>query len=70
VIRSLAEKHSCTPEQAVYRVAQLQNVTPLAGTTDEAHMRGALAVEHLAIDLSDKDVLEAGRIVTGLQSVS
>jgi hypothetical protein len=54
----------------VYRVAQLQNVTPLAGTTDEAHMREALAVEHLVIDTSDKDVVEAGRIVTGLQSVS
>ncbi|KLT42284.1 Aldo/keto reductase, partial [Cutaneotrichosporon oleaginosum] len=46
-LRALASRKGCTPEQAVYRLCQLWNITPLCGSTNETHMKEALAVESL-----------------------
>jgi diketogulonate reductase-like aldo/keto reductase len=35
----LAQDNGCTPAQAVYRVAQLRGVVPLAGSTNQEHMK-------------------------------
>ncbi|KLO14238.1 Aldo/keto reductase [Schizopora paradoxa] len=49
-VQSLAEEHKCTPEQMVYRIAQINGVVPLAGSKDESHMRDGVKTEE--IDLS------------------
>jgi len=51
-IRLLAESATpkCTPAQAVYRLAQLHGITPLCGSTNEEHMREAVAVEGIEFD--------------------
>ncbi|KAF9467390.1 NADP-dependent oxidoreductase domain-containing protein [Collybia nuda] len=41
----LAKAVRCTPAQAVFRLAQMEGVTPLSGTKDETHMREDLEVE-------------------------
>jgi diketogulonate reductase-like aldo/keto reductase len=45
---AIAKANKCTPAQAVYRFAQSLGITPLSGTTDEAHMREDVAVEKLS----------------------
>jgi aryl-alcohol dehydrogenase-like predicted oxidoreductase len=53
----LAKDAGCTPEQAVYNLAQTLGITPLSGTKDESHMQEAVAAEHIKLsegrDLAD-----------------
>lgn len=46
-LTALAKRSGCTPEQAVYRLCQLWNITPLCGSTKEKHMAEALQAENL-----------------------
>ena len=50
-IHAIATTKSCTPAQVVFRIAQVNGVTPLSGTTQEKHMDDAVATEKL--DLTD-----------------
>jgi diketogulonate reductase-like aldo/keto reductase len=56
-LRALAETAGCTPQQAVYRVAQMLGITPLCGSTNEAHMSEAVGVDMIRLgdgkDLND-----------------
>ncbi|PIL35996.1 hypothetical protein GSI_01656 [Ganoderma sinense ZZ0214-1] len=49
-IQSIASASGCTPAQALFRIAQLNGVTPLCGTTNEQHMDDALGAEKLDLD--------------------
>lgn len=44
---AIAKANNCSPPQAVYRFVQSLGITPLCGTTDEAHMRDDLTAENL-----------------------
>jgi aryl-alcohol dehydrogenase-like predicted oxidoreductase len=46
----LAEEAGCTPQQAVYNLAQTLGITPLSGTKNEGHMREAVAAEHINLE--------------------
>ncbi|KAJ7598068.1 Aldo/keto reductase [Mycena floridula] len=50
---SSAAAAKCTPAQAVYRFAQLEGIVPLSGTTNETHMKEAVAAEN--VELKDVD---------------
>jgi aryl-alcohol dehydrogenase-like predicted oxidoreductase len=43
----LAQSSSSTPEQLIYRLAQSRGITPLCGTTNDSHMREALAAQDI-----------------------
>jgi diketogulonate reductase-like aldo/keto reductase len=45
-----ARAKGCSSAQVVYRFAQLQNVTPLSGTTNEEHMRDDLIAQDITVD--------------------
>ena len=55
---AFAQTKKCTPAQAVYRLAQLNGVTPLSGTTNESHMEADLEVASLAVDEDDRENLQ------------
>nr|XP_031860537.1 uncharacterized protein CI109_004148 [Kwoniella shandongensis]KAA5527609.1 hypothetical protein CI109_004148 [Kwoniella shandongensis] len=42
---NLANKYSLTPEQTMYKICQIWNITPLCGSTTLSHVNEALAVE-------------------------
>jgi diketogulonate reductase-like aldo/keto reductase len=44
---SLAHKLDVTPAQVLFKLAQLNNVVPLSGTTSELHMQQDLAAERI-----------------------
>ncbi|KAF8305856.1 Aldo/keto reductase [Clavulina sp. PMI_390] len=44
---SLAQKASCTPEQALFRFAQDMGITPLAGSQNEQRMKDGVLVDTL-----------------------
>lgn len=46
---SIASASRCTPEQALFKLAQDAGVTPLSGTTSELHMAEDLAVHKLEL---------------------
>ena len=46
-VRDVARKHGCAPEQAWYAFVRALGVTPLSGTTSEAHMRDDLSLPTL-----------------------
>ncbi|KAJ7693301.1 NADP-dependent oxidoreductase domain-containing protein [Mycena rosella] len=48
---ALAKASGCTPAQALFKFAMLGSVTPLCGTTNEAHMDEGVAVS--ALELKD-----------------
>jgi len=50
-VLALANEKECTPEQIVFRVAQMHGVTPLAGSKDAERMRDGVETEK--IDLSE-----------------
>jgi len=58
-LSAIAQTANCTPAQALFRVAQLEGVTPLSGTTSETHMREDVAVEKL--ELSNPEDLNSIR---------
>lgn len=54
----LAKKTSCTPEQALFRLAQDIGITPLAGSQNEQHMKDGVRAEDLpALDVMFSDQL-------------
>ncbi|KAF4621064.1 hypothetical protein D9613_000168 [Agrocybe pediades] len=56
----IAKASNFTLPQAVYKLAQLEGVTPLSGTTDETHMREDVAVENLSFaSEGSEELLEA-----------
>lgn len=55
---SFAESKTCSPEQAVYRLAQSQGITPISGTTNEQHMRDDVEVENIEVDDPSKESLD------------
>ncbi|RDB16678.1 NADPH-dependent conjugated polyketone reductase C2 [Hypsizygus marmoreus] len=59
VLVSLAEASHCTPAQAIFKVAQLEGVTPLSGTTDELHMRQDVAVQDIEFPFSSEGHVKA-----------
>jgi diketogulonate reductase-like aldo/keto reductase len=63
----LAAEYKCTPEQVLFRIAQMHGVTPLCGTTNEAHMREAVAAEHVDIVGTSEHTATLQRILTGAQ---
>ena len=54
-VARLAREKGCSPEEIVYRFAQSVGVTPLSGTTSEAHMKADVAVEK-KVELGAEDV--------------
>jgi len=44
---AIAKANNCSPHRTVYRFVQSLGITPLCGTTDEAHMRDDLTAENL-----------------------
>jgi hypothetical protein len=44
---AIAKANNCSPPQTVYRFVQSLGITPLCGTTDEAHMRDDITAENL-----------------------
>lgn len=57
ILLAFAHAKGCTPAQAVYRLAQLNGVTPLSGTTNESHMQADVKVESLVVDEGDQQKL-------------
>ncbi|KAI0081940.1 Aldo/keto reductase [Panus rudis PR-1116 ss-1] len=55
---SFARRKGCTPAQALFRLAQVQGVTPLSGTTNEEHMQQDLAVEKIELTADDEAQLQ------------
>ncbi|KAI0684936.1 Aldo/keto reductase [Cytidiella melzeri] len=66
-IKAFARSKGCSPAQAVYRLAQLQGITPLSGTTDEEHMREDIAVENIEVDAESENYLNGAVTWMGLQ---
>ena len=60
---AIADAHGCTPEQALYRIAQLRGVTPLCGSTNEQHLCEALDAEQLDFSASGAAIAEIGRML-------
>lgn len=50
-----------TAPQAVYKLAQIEGIIPLSGTTDETHMRHDVAVEELPFAEGSEQLLEEVR---------
>ncbi|KDR67578.1 hypothetical protein GALMADRAFT_258257 [Galerina marginata CBS 339.88] len=58
----IAKKSKLTAPQAVYKVAQIEGIIPLSGTTNETHMGEDVAVEKLPFMLDNsEELLEAVR---------
>ncbi|KAL4244320.1 NADP-dependent oxidoreductase domain superfamily protein [Abortiporus biennis] len=56
---TLAARKRCTPAQLYFRLAQIDGITPLSGTTNEEHMKEDVAVESIEISEEDeKDLTE------------
>jgi len=47
---AIAQAAGCTPAQAVFKIAEMQGITPLSGTTNLTHMREDLDAEHIQLD--------------------
>lgn len=60
---AIADAHGCTPEQAVYRIAQLRGITPLCGSTNEQHLCEALDAKKLDFSASEAAIAEIGRML-------
>ncbi|KAH9944724.1 NADP-dependent oxidoreductase domain-containing protein [Amylocystis lapponica] len=74
-LQTIANAKNCTPEQALFRLAQLHGITPLSGTTNEQHMREDVAVQDIDLenhlDAASNDevsvaVRDVARLVWGL----
>ena len=52
----------------MYKLAQLNGITPLSGTTKEEHMKADLEVENVQVDAQDQENLEAAARWMGLQT--
>lgn len=49
VFATIAERNGITPEQLMYKFAQLEGISPLSGTTDVEHMNHDLSVEGIVL---------------------
>ncbi|KAJ3572615.1 hypothetical protein NP233_g2964 [Leucocoprinus birnbaumii] len=61
---SIARASSCTPEQALFKIAQEAGVTPLTGTTSGIHMGEDLAVHR--INLASEGLQKEHSVVSDL----
>ena len=53
-LQTFAQAKGISSAQAVYRLAQLNGVTPLSGTTKEEHMKADLEVEKVEVGADDQ----------------
>ncbi|KZV76342.1 Aldo/keto reductase [Peniophora sp. CONT] len=60
-VANLAREKGCSAEEIVYRFAQSVGVTPLSGTTSEAHMKADVAVEK--IELGEEEVKALNELI-------
>ena len=60
----LAQKHNCTQQQVVFKIAQMGGVVPLAGSKNEERMRDGVEAEK--IDLSHA---ESQRVLSRVQEL-
>lgn len=58
VVHQIAERHSCTTEQVIFRFALEVGMIPLTGTTDSEHMNADLAVLNLSLSESETSAVE------------
>ncbi|KAI0744023.1 Aldo/keto reductase [Daedaleopsis nitida] len=62
-IRAICQAKGCTPAQALFKIAQMNGVTPLSGTTNEQHMDDAVTVEKLDFEDTQASVDDILKIV-------
>jgi diketogulonate reductase-like aldo/keto reductase len=55
----------CTVPQGLFRIVQLEGITPLSGTTNEHHMKEDVAAENIAFSDSVRSHLDFIRSVVG-----
>lgn len=67
-ILKLTQEASCTPAQAVYRIAQLRGIVPLAGSQNEAHMKEGVETAKIDFETSScaQDVKEVNKFIDTL----
>ncbi len=58
VVDAVAKRAGRTPQQVVFRFAQQLGLLPLTGTTNERHMREALAVDQFDLTEAELDAVE------------
>ena len=58
-LHTIAARHECTPQQAVFRMAVQLGILPLTGTCNVEHMRSDLAIGDLALSPDEVARLEA-----------
>ena len=66
-LTKVADRLSCTPAQALYRIAQTRGVTPISGTKSEQHMQQDVAVEGLALDEESLTLIDS--VVAGVMGL-
>ncbi|EKM54705.1 uncharacterized protein PHACADRAFT_163102 [Phanerochaete carnosa HHB-10118-sp] len=69
VLLTFAQAKGISSAQAAYKLAQLNDVTPLSGTTKEEHMKADLEVEKVEIGGEDQKTLEEVLRWMGLQEM-
>ncbi|KAL5484967.1 hypothetical protein ACEPAI_7609 [Sanghuangporus weigelae] len=64
-ILKIAETLQCTPAQVIFRLAQLNGATPLAGSKNPTHMKDGVTVEKINLDqfLSDPKMEELQKLL-------
>jgi diketogulonate reductase-like aldo/keto reductase len=61
-VLQLAKTSNLTAAQVIYKVAQIEGVIPLSGTTNEVHMCEGVAIEGIAFaDDGTEELLQAVR---------
>lgn len=48
-VLDMAHALQCTPAQVVFRLAQANGITPLAGSTNEKRMKDGATAEHISV---------------------
>ncbi|KAI5123904.1 hypothetical protein M0805_005720 [Coniferiporia weirii] len=54
VILALAEKLKCTPARVIFRFAQVNSITPLAGSTNEKRMHDGVTADSIELEMNDE----------------
>jgi len=62
---NIKKSTNCTVAQALFRIAQLAQITPLSGTTDEQHMKEDVAVESINFSEEVESHLQTIRSLIG-----
>jgi len=55
---ALADEAKCTPAQAIYRIAQLRGIVPLAGSQNEEHMKQGVETDEVEFKGPSKKAVE------------